>query len=282
MIYLVGTPIGNLADISLRALEILKGVERILAEDTRQTAKLLSHYSIETPLESYHEHNKRMKTPRLVSEMLEGKNFALVSDAGMPGISDPGQELVAAALEAGVKVEAIPGPSAFLVALVISGLPSDRFLFEGFLPREGKARRRRIRQLAAVEQTLVLYEAPHRVLEAMRDLREGLGDRRVAVARELTKRYEEVIRESLSGAILHFEKNQPRGEFTLVIEGKKLSDEEEGVPEAEIKRLLKEHLPLGAAAASRKIAEILGVSRKIVYQIAIEGIEDGKEDAGSD
>lgn len=282
MLYLVGTPIGNLSDITLRAIETLKKADRILAEDTRQTAKLLAHYGIEARLESYHQHNLKTKTTRLVAEMLEGKTFALVSDAGMPGISDPGQELVFEAIAAGVRVEAVPGPSAFSTALVISGLPSDRFLFEGFLPREGKSRRRRIRQLTGIEHTLVLYEAPHRILDTLRDLLREWGDLRVAAARELTKRYEEVIRGTLSEVVAYFEAHEPRGEFVLVVEGQKNIGGGETASNEEILALLKKYRSLGLAGASKQIAGELGLSRKIVYRLAIEGNEDGKEDAGPD
>ncbi|MGE5707153.1 MAG: 16S rRNA (cytidine(1402)-2'-O)-methyltransferase [Bacteroidota bacterium] len=280
-LFLVGTPIGNLSDITFRAIETLKTVDRILAEDTRQTAKLLAHYGIQTPTESFYEHNQGGKIPRIVEEMKSGKTFALVSDAGRPGISAPGHYLVLASIAAGIQVEAIPGPSAGLTALVISGLPSDRFLFEGFLPREGKARRRQIRQLAGVEQTLVLYEAPHRLLDTLRDLLAGWGDRKAAVARELTKRYEEVLRGPLSEIIAHFEQQEPRGEFSLVIEGKVGGKEEDRT--IDVKSRLKTYLEEGMSRseAAKKVSKELGVPKNAVYELAIEGIED-EEEAGAD
>lgn len=213
------TPIGNLADITLRVLQALREADLVAAEDTRQTLKLLTHYQIRVPLTSYHQHNRRTKGPAILAELLAGKIVALVSDAGLPGISDPGEDLIAEALAVNVPVEVLPGPSAALTALVGSGLPTSRFAFEGFLPRAGVERKKRFAELAKEPRTVVLYEAPHRLLATLTDLLQALGDRRAAAARELTKRYEEVRRGRLDDLLAHFQEEEPRGEFTLVIEG---------------------------------------------------------------
>lgn len=217
-LYLVATPIGNLQDITLRALEILKQSSLIAAEDTRQTQKLLHRYDIHTPAISYHEHNKLSRVNDIL-DALAGGDVALVSDAGMPGLNDPGYELVGAALKAGYPVSAAPGASAPVMALVISGLPTDSFLYLGYLPRRGSERRKRIEEVAGLTYTLIFLETPHRLVEALEDLQSGLGDRPIAVARELTKLHEEVFRGSLAEALAHFQQNEPRGEFTLVIGG---------------------------------------------------------------
>lgn len=213
------TPIGNLADVTLRVLDGLREADLVAAEDTRQTRKLLAHYDIHTPLTSYHEHNKRAKGPVIIEELSRGKRVALVSDAGMPGISDPGADIIAQALATGFRVEVLPGPSAALTALVLSGLPTDRFAFEGFLPRAGKERRRRLAEASADARTLIFYEAPHRLRVTLGDLLEVMGDRPVAVARELTKRFEEVQRGRLSELLERYATADPRGEFTLVVGG---------------------------------------------------------------
>ncbi|MGE5589111.1 MAG: 16S rRNA (cytidine(1402)-2'-O)-methyltransferase [Bacillota bacterium] len=213
------TPIGNLDDITLRVLEALRQADLVAAEDTRQTRKLLSHFEISAHLTSYHQHNRKSKGKVLLDELLGGKTVALVSDAGLPGVSDPGEDIIAAAIAAGVKVEVLPGPSAALTALVGSGLPTGRFAFEGFLPRSGSERRQRLSELAGERRTLIFYEAPHRLRETLRDLLGALGDRRAAAARELTKRFEEVRRAPLSELVRHYDQEDPRGEFTLVVEG---------------------------------------------------------------
>lgn len=218
-LYLCATPIGNLEDISFRALRILKEVDFIAAEDTRRTRKLLTHYAIHTPLISYHEYNKRSKGEYILSLLLEGKNAALVSDAGLPGISDPGEEIVNLSLNKGIKVVPIPGPSASLTALVASGLETKTFCFEGFLPSAASARNKRLVVLEKEKRTLIFYEAPHRLQKTLGQLLAVFGDRRLAIARELTKMHEEIWRGRLSEALLHF--NKPKGEFTLVVEGGK-------------------------------------------------------------
>ena len=218
-LYLVATPIGNLEDISLRALRILREATVIAAEDTRRTRKLLTHHRIPGRLVSLHEHNERARTPVLVRRLLAGDSVALVSDAGTPGVSDPGAALVRAAAEAGVPVVPVPGASAVLAALAASGLPAEPATFLGFLPPGRTERRRALQSVRSLPHTLVVFEAPHRLRSTLGELLEALGDRRIAVARELTKIHEEVYRATLSEAVGRFSAHPPRGEFTLVIEG---------------------------------------------------------------
>ncbi len=220
MLYLVPTPIGNLEDMTYRAVRILQEADLIAAEDTRTSGVLLKHYGIETPMRSYHNHNERERAPQLVRRMQAGHTVALITDAGSPGLSDPGFYLTRAAVEAGLEVQALPGPTALVPALTASALPSDRFAFEGFLPRK-KGRQTRLDALAAEPRTLVIYEAPYRVVRTLADLAEALGpDRRVAAARELTKQYEEIRRGTLQDVHSYFAaQNKVRGEFVLVVEG---------------------------------------------------------------
>lgn len=218
-LYLVATPIGNLDDISYRAVSLLRSAVLIAAEDTRQTQKLLNRYVISTPAVSYHEHNKLSRVSEILAALERG-DVALVSDAGMPGLNDPGYELVRAALAAGHGVSAAPGASAPVMALVISGLPTDAFLYMGYLPRRPVERRRRLQEVTMQPYTLIFLETPHRLLESLEDIQAALGNRRIAVARELTKLHEEVYRGTLQEALAHFTENEPRGEFTLVIEGR--------------------------------------------------------------
>jgi len=261
-LYIVATPIGNLEDISLRALRVLKEVDLIAAEDTRRTRCLLSAYNIKTRLTSYHEHNKKAKLPYLL-EQLEQKDIALVSEAGMPGLSDPGYELIVAAIERGIPVVPIPGASALTTALVVSGLRIDRFIYLGFLPARAGERRRLLESVADQPYTIVAFEAPHRLTASLKDIRETLGDRQLAVCRELTKLHEEVFRGTISEAIDHFV--QPRGEFTLVIAGGKAEETE---PDAEIEQKLSElyHQGTSAKEAVSRISRTTGIRRKKLYQ----------------
>ncbi len=262
-LYVVATPIGNLDDISLRALRTLREVKLIAAEDTRKTKRLLITYDIKTPVTSYHEHNKWTKLGYILNR-LEGEDVALVSNAGMPGISDPGYELIVAANQRGISVVPIPGPSVVITALVISGLPTDRFSYIGFLPRKVGARRRLLESIADEQGTIVALESPHRLLAALNDILLVLGDRRVAVCRELTKIYEEVFRGTISQAIEHF--TEPRGEFTLVIEGKKERDKPQLTED--IERQL-HHMRLSGVAAKEAIAKVAGetgLSKKALYR----------------
>jgi 16S rRNA (cytidine1402-2'-O)-methyltransferase len=217
ILYVVGTPIGNLEDISLRAVRILREVGLVAAEDTRKTRRLLNAYNIETPLTSYHEHSSRAKLDYLLSH-LEKEDLAIVSEAGMPGLSDPGYDLIIAAIDRGISVVPVPGPSAVITALVVSGLPTDQFVYVGFLPRRKGHRQRLLSSISDESRTIVAFEAPHRLRGALADVEEILGDRRVSVCRELTKVHEEVFRGRVGQAREHFA--QPRGEFSLVIEGK--------------------------------------------------------------
>lgn len=219
VLYVVGTPIGNLQDLSPRAKEILSEADLIAAEDTRHTLKLLNAFGIKAPLISYHEHNQRAREPELIKRLKDGLTIALVSDAGMPGISDPGEALIKKATDEGIPVVPVPGPNAALAALVASGLPAQPFVFIGFLPRGKKDRKKELQRWQVVPATLIFYEAPHRLLEMLRDLLEVLGDRQVAVCRELTKRHEEWLRGSLSDCLEYLRNHKGRGEFTIVIEG---------------------------------------------------------------
>ncbi len=218
-LFLCATPIGNLGDMTFRAVETLRAVGLIAAEDTRHSRKLTSHFDIHVPLTSYHEHNRQTKGPELVEKLLAGTDIALISDAGLPGISDPGEALVQLAVEAGVRVVPIPGANAALTALVASGLATDGFLFTGFLPKATTARRAKIRTLQSVPVSLLFYESPHQLLKTLADLQAVLGDRRAVIGRELTKLHEEFRRGQLSELLAWFGENKPRGEFTLVVEG---------------------------------------------------------------
>ncbi|MCX2718407.1 16S rRNA (cytidine(1402)-2'-O)-methyltransferase [Lentiprolixibacter aurantiacus] len=221
MLYLVPTPIGNLEDITYRAVRILKEVDLILAEDTRTSGKLLQHFGIDTPLRSHHMHNEHKQVPGLVQQMEQGTSMALISDAGTPGISDPGFLLTRACIAAGIEVNCLPGATAFVPALVVSGLPCDRFVFEGFLPPK-KGRNTRLSKLAEEERTMVFYESPHRLLKTLTQLGEFFGESRtVSVSRELSKKFEETIRGTIAEVIAHFENHPPKGELVLVLEGKK-------------------------------------------------------------
>ncbi len=219
-LYLVSTPIGNLKDITLRAIETLKNVNIIASEDTRKTKILLSAYNIKKPLISYYEHNKESRTPQIISRIKSGESVALVTDSGTPGIQDPGFYLVREIIKNGIDVISIPGPSAFVSALVISSFPTDKFSFEGFLPRRSGRRKKRLQEVADYRGTLIFYESPHRLLSFLEDVLEVLSDRRVAVMRELTKKFEEIKRGTVKEMIKHFTQNLPRGEFVIIVEGK--------------------------------------------------------------
>ena len=218
-LFVVSTPIGNLEDITLRAIRVLREVDLIAAEDTRRTAKLLAHYNIQTQTTSYHDHNKTHRTPNLLKRLRRGLHLAVVSDAGTPGVSDPCYYLVTRAVDEGIPVIPIPGPTAAVSAVVVSGLPTDRFVFEGFLPvKEGRCRARLL-ELSAEKRTIIMYESPHRLLRHLTMMREVWGDRKMAVARELTKRFEEVQRGTISHFVDRYHKVRPKGEFVLIIEG---------------------------------------------------------------
>ena len=262
-LYVVATPIGNLEDISLRALRVLREVKLIAAEDTRKTKRLLTTYDISTPMTSYHEHSKRSKLDYIL-DCLEGRDVALVSEAGMPGISDPGYELVVAASRRGISVVPIPGPSIVITALAISGLPTGRFSYIGFLPHKSNDRRRLLKSVADESGTIVVLETPHRLLAALSDVLLILGDRKVAVCREITKIHEEVFRGTISQAVKHF--TEPRGEFTLVIEGKGEKDKPQLT--AAVEQQLHQMRLSGVTAkeAIARVAGETGLSKRELYR----------------
>ena len=218
MLYLVSTPIGNLEDITFRALRILKEVDIIAAEDTRRTGLLLKHFNIKSSLESYYDYNKEKKTPYLLNQLSKGRNVAVVSDAGTPGISDPAYYLVKRAIEASIPISPVPGATAAMASITASGLPTDRFVFEGFLPQK-KGRKKRLKQLESETRTIILYESPHRLLRTLNDLFTSIGNRQVTICRELTKKFEEILRGSLSEIIEIFSNRKVQGEIVLVIQG---------------------------------------------------------------
>ena len=269
-VYLVATPIGNLEDISARALRILREAHCIAAEDTRRTKQLLSHFDIQTRLISFHEHSQRSKLASLLAE-LEAGDIALVSDAGTPLLNDPGADLVSAALQAGHRVCPIPGPSAPLAALVASGLPAGTFLYLGYLPRKSSERQRMLGEVANLPYTLIFLEAPHRLLETLRDLEQTLGDRQMAVARELTKLHEEILRGLISQACAYYSQKAPRGEFTLVVAGAPARKEEawslDELQAAITERLSQDTPP--AQIASQLAAES-GWPRRMIYRMITE------------
>ncbi len=262
-LYVVATPIGNLEDISLRALRVLREVKLIAAEDTRKTRRLLARYDIRTPMTSYYEHNKLAKLDYILN-CLQNEDVALVSEAGMPGISDPGYELIGEASRRGIPVIPIPGPSVITTALVVSGLPTDRFLFIGFLPHRASARRRVLESVAEEVGTIVAFESPHRFVDALEDVRQVLGERRMAVCRELTKVHEEVFRGTVSEALERFA--DPRGEFTLIIEGRK---ESEPPPIDSVEKELRRLQSDGASAreAISRLSVQTGRSKRELYRL---------------
>jgi 16S rRNA (cytidine1402-2'-O)-methyltransferase len=279
-LYLCATPIGNLEDITLRALRILKEVDLIAAEDTRHTQKLLNHFAIETQLTSYFEHNKREKGPQLVEYLRAGKNIALVSDAGTPGISDPGADLVILCVNAGINVVAIPGPSAVLSALVISGLPTDKFIFYGFLAKDNRKRERILSEARSQTATLIFYESPHRLQKTLHILLDVLGDRQAVAVRELTKRFEEIVRGTLVSLIDHFTEHAPRGEFTLVVAG--ISEIELEIERQELLPDPRDHVMLLVAQgeakkqAIKQVAVLHNIPKREVYQLMLVDDEETK------
>ena len=263
MLYIVATPIGNLEDVSLRAIRILGEVGLIAAEDTRKTRHLLAAYGIKTPLTSYHEHNKLTKLSHLLA-YLESGDLALVSEAGTPGISDPGYELIVAATQRGIPVVPIPGPSIVITALTASGLPTNQFIYLGFLPRRKAERRSLLKSIANEPRTIIAFEAPHRLLSTLNDLMEVLGDRQIAVCRELTKLHEEIFRGTVGQAIEHFP--EPRGEFTLIIQGKAKGDQPEATNSLEEELRFLRQQGISAKEAVAQVAELTGRPKKEVYR----------------
>lgn len=271
-LYLCATPIGNLDDITLRVLNTLKEVDLIAAEDTRHSIKLLNHFNIKTPMTSYHEFNKVEKAEYLVEKMIEGMDVALITDAGTPGISDPGEELVKQCYEAGIELTSLPGPAACITALTISGMDTRRFAFEAFLPSDKKEKQRILEELKNETRTIILYEAPHRLLRTLSGLLDTLGNRRISICRELTKKYETVLRTTLSEALAFYEAEEPRGECVIVVEGKKTEEirrEKEQIWESvPVEEHMKKYLSEGMdrKEAMKQVAKDRGVSKRDIYQ----------------
>ncbi|MEH1837366.1 MAG: 16S rRNA (cytidine(1402)-2'-O)-methyltransferase [Nostoc sp.] len=269
-LYVVGTPIGNLEDITFRAVRILQTVDIIAAEDTRHTGKLLQHFQVKTPQMSYHEHNRTSRIPELLEHLVNNKAIALVSDAGMPGISDPGYELVKACIEAGIAVVPIPGASAAITALSAAGLPTDRFVFEGFLPAKSQQRQEHLESLQTESRTLIFYESPHRLRDTLQDLAEVWeSDRQIVLGRELTKLYEEFWRGTIAEAIAHYNQREPQGEYTLVVAG--IPPNQPQLTEEELKAELKQLISQGISRsqASRQLAKFTSLPRRQLYQLAL-------------
>ena len=272
ILYLCATPIGNLEDMTFRAVRILQEADLIAAEDTRNSIRLLNHFEIKTPMTSYHEHNKIEKAYQLVDLMRQGKNIALITDAGTPGISDPGEELVRICYEEGIEVTSLPGAAACITALTMSGKKTRRFAFEAFLPREKKEREEILKEMAEETRTLIVYEAPHHLLKTLKELREVLGERKLTICRELTKKYEEKLLITLSEAVNYYEKKEPRGEFVLVIEGKNREEMKKQEREAWENVSLEEHMKIYEEKgmtrkdAMKAVAKDRGLSKRDVYQ----------------
>ncbi len=278
ILYLCATPIGNLDDMTFRVLETLKSVDLIAAEDTRNSIKLLNHFDIHTEMTSYHEYNKYDKAIYLIEKMQSGMNVALITDAGTPAISDPGEVLVAECHKAGITVTSLPGPAACITALTLSGLPTRRFCFEGFLPSQDdkKARKRILEDLKDESRTIILYEAPHHLRAVLDDLYEALGDRRISICRELTKKFEEVNPTTLEAAISFYKENEPRGEYVLVIEGKSLRQQDEEKRRSWQEMTISEHMQfyeeqgISHKDAMKKVAADRGVGKREIYQALLE------------
>ncbi|MEH1932607.1 MAG: 16S rRNA (cytidine(1402)-2'-O)-methyltransferase [Nostoc sp.] len=274
-LYVVGTPIGNLEDITFRAVRILQTVDIIAAEDTRHTGKLLQHFQVKTPQLSYHEHNRTSRIPELLEHLVNDKAIALVSDAGMPGISDPGYELVKACIEAGIPVVPIPGANAAITALSASGLPTDRFVFEGFLPAKTQQRQEHLESLQTESRTLIFYESPHRLRDTLQDLAKVWGsDRQIVLGRELTKLYEEFWRGTIAEAIAHYNQREPQGEYTLVVAGIPVNQPQ--LTQEELKAELKQLISQGISRsqASRELAKVTFLPRRQLYQLALSLVLD--------
>lgn len=270
-LYLCATPIGNLEDITLRVLRTLKEADLIAAEDTRNSIKLLNHFDIRVPMTSYHEFNKIEKAYQLLQKLQEGKNIALITDAGTPGISDPGEELVRICCEAGIEVNALPGAAACVTALTVSALSTRRFAFEAFLPRDKKKRGNILQELKNETRTIVIYEAPHHLLHTLEELYQVLGNRKISVCRELTKKHEEMLRMSLEEAVDYYKVQEARGEFVLVVEGKSYDDIEEENRQKWTTMDLQEHMNLyeskgiSRKEAMKQVAKDRGISKRDVY-----------------
>lgn len=275
-LYLCATPIGNLQDMTERVLLTLKEVDLIAAEDTRNSIRLLNHFEIRTPMTSYHEYNKVEKARYLVDQLLTGKNIALITDAGTPAISDPGEVLVAECQKAGVPVTSLPGCCACITALTLSGLPTRRFCFEGFLPTDKKEKAFVLEELARETRTMILYEAPHHLKRTLSELLETLGERRITLCRELTKKFETVMPTTLEGAVAYYEENEPKGEYVLVIEGKSRKEIEEEQQKSWESMSIEEHMDfyekqgIDRKSAMKKVAADRGVGKREIYQALLK------------
>lgn len=277
MLYLCATPIGNLGDMTPRAAETLKQVDLIAAEDTRNSIKLLSAFDIHTPMTSYHEYNKVEKAVQLIGQMQAGKTVALITDAGTPAISDPGEVLVRMCQEAGIRVTSLPGAAACITALTLSGLSARRFCFEGFLPAEKKERREILEELTGESRTIILYEAPHHLVKTLTDLSEFLGDRRVTLCRELTKKFETIVPTTLTGALEKYKTEEPRGEYVLVVEGKSREEKKREAIAGWESMSIEEHMAfyekagMDAKSAMKQVARDRGVGKREIYDYLHKG-----------
>ncbi len=271
LLYICPTPIGNLEDITLRTLKVLEEVDLVAAEDTRRTLKLLNHYNIKKPLTSYHEHNKKTKGQILVEKLKEGAKIALVTDAGMPGISDPGEDIIKLCIEENIDIIALPGATAFTLALVLSGLKTDKFVFEGFLPSKNRDRIKELERLKVEERTIILYEAPHRMEALLQDILTILGNRNISISRELTKIHEETFRGTVSEAIDWFKDTGPKGEFVIVLEGGAAPDEDP-YKDISVKEHLKKYIEEGMSKkdAVRRVAEERNMPKNKVYKESLD------------
>lgn len=274
-LFLCATPIGNLEDITFRVLKTLKEVDLIAAEDTRHSIKLLNHFKIQTPMTSYHEYNKVDKAKYLVNLMQEGKNIAVITDAGTPGISDPGEELVRQCFEAGIEVSSLPGPAACITALTMSGLKTRRFAFEAFLPSDKKERQQVLEELKDETRTMIIYEAPHHLVQTLKELESVLGDRKITQCRELTKKYEEAHQTTIGSLISEYETKEPRGEYVLVIEGKTFKEKTEEKQKEWESLSINEHMEyylnqgIDKKEAMKRVAKDRGVSKRDIYRECI-------------
>lgn len=275
-LYLCATPIGNLEDITLRVLRVLKEVDLIAAEDTRNSIKLLNHFDIKTPMTSYHEYNKIEKAYVLIEKMREGQNIALITDAGTPGISDPGEELAAMCYEAGIEVTSLPGPAACITALTLSGLPTRRFCFEAFLPSDKKERKAILEELKNETRTIILYEAPHRLVKTLEELKETLGNRRMTLCRELTKKHETAFHTTIEDLIAYYSEEKPLGECVLVIEGRSRKEMQEEAQASWEEISIEEHMEIyekqgiNHKEAMKMVAKDRGVTKREIYQYLVE------------
>ena len=276
ILYLCATPIGNLEDMTFRVLETLRSVDVIAAEDTRNSIKLLNHFEIKTPMTSYHEYNRVEKAHYLIGLMQEGKDVALITDAGTPAISDPGETLVALCQEAGIRVTSLPGAAACITALTLSGLSTRRFCFEGFLPSDKKEKKNVLEELEQESRTIIVYEAPHHLIRTLEELETVLGDRKITICRELTKKFETVMPTTIKSALGYYEENEPRGEYVLVIQGKSIAEKKEEAALAWKELPLEEHMKyyeeqgIDRKEAMKQVAADRGIGKRDVYQMLLK------------